>query len=628
MIIRNQIVFVYDVEVFPNLFTCSCINSESNKSGTWEISNLKNELPEIIKGFSNKKIYWATYNGKHYDDPIINYLIMNYDSLIRMPVWKITDEIKKFSDLIIKSGEEKFDSWTKYKYANKFKSFDLLTMMFSKKLRCSLKALEVTMQYSKVQEYEGDFDKPVPNTDIEKVKSYNLNDCWATLQLLNLKKDDINLRLAIEDEYGINALSSDGVKIGTEVLKKKYLEFSNKTWDEIKDLRSICETVNLKDIILPKINFKTKILQDLLSEMKTLTVMVGIKGWNKQFEFCNSLISIGIGGLHSINKPEIIIPNEDEYLIDYDASSLYPSLLISYGFYPKHLGKEFLDIYSKIRTERLEAKHNGDKIKNETYKLLLNSVTGNMQLEYSWLCDTEAVMKIRMNGQLFLLKLAEMLTSATDCKPIQYNTDGIFVLCKKKDKEIVERTIKEFEEFSLLTMEGEEFEAMYQFTINDYIAVKKGYSETKNPKLIKKKGLFIDKISLGKGMAPMVVPKALNAYFINGISPEDFLKNDTDIRDYCTYQKVDKKFKVEYDGKPVTHINRFYMSTNGKSLIRYSLHDGIKTNPTLLCASSPVTIINDFDDLSTEGKNINYNYYKREIYKIIDQMNTKQLSLF
>ena len=122
--------------------------------------------------------------------------------------------------------------------------------------------------------------------------------------------------------------------------------------------------------------------------------------------------------------------------MDYDAASLYPSLLISYGFYPQHLGKEFLDIYSRIRTERIEAKHNGNKVKNETLKLALNAVTGNMQNEYSWLYDVKSVMKIRMNGQLFLLKLAEMLTLKTDCKPIQYNTDGIFILCKKKDKSI------------------------------------------------------------------------------------------------------------------------------------------------------------------------------------------------
>ena len=45
MIIRGQVVYVYDIEVFPNLFTCSCINSESKKSGTWEISQRKNDLP-------------------------------------------------------------------------------------------------------------------------------------------------------------------------------------------------------------------------------------------------------------------------------------------------------------------------------------------------------------------------------------------------------------------------------------------------------------------------------------------------------------------------------------------------------------------------------------------------------
>jgi hypothetical protein len=89
------------------------------------------------------------------------------------------------------------------------------------------------------------------------------------------------------------------------------------------------------------------------------------------------------GGIHSVNKPEIIIPKDDEILIDWDVSSLYPSLLISYEFYPKHLGKEFLNTYSNIRKERLEAKHSGNKVKNETLKLCLNAVSGLMQNEHS-----------------------------------------------------------------------------------------------------------------------------------------------------------------------------------------------------------------------------------------------------
>lgn len=106
MLIRKQVVFVYDLEVFPNLFTCTCYNTNSKKVGTWEISTRKNDLPEILKAFSNKKIIFCGYNNLHYDDPLVNYIILNYNNLIRKPIWKITQELKDFSDLIINSGKE------------------------------------------------------------------------------------------------------------------------------------------------------------------------------------------------------------------------------------------------------------------------------------------------------------------------------------------------------------------------------------------------------------------------------------------------------------------------------------------------------------------------------------------
>lgn len=54
-------------------------------------------------------------------------------------------------------------------------------------------------------------------------------------------------------------------------------------------------------------------------------------------------------------------------------------MIIEHGFYPPHLGKEFLEIYSQIKKERIEAKHNGNKIKNETLKLALNGLSGNLK---------------------------------------------------------------------------------------------------------------------------------------------------------------------------------------------------------------------------------------------------------
>lgn len=53
---------------------------------------------------------------------------------------------------------------------------------------------------------------------------------------------------------------------------------------------------------------------------------------------------------------------------------MYPSAIINYNLYPQHLGPEFLNTYKKIRTDRIEAKRNGDKVMNMTYKLALNGI--------------------------------------------------------------------------------------------------------------------------------------------------------------------------------------------------------------------------------------------------------------
>lgn len=618
MILKNKTAFVYDLEIFPNLFTCAVKNTESKNKKVYEISQRKNEIVDLVKLFTNKNIFWVTYNGIHYDNAIISYIILNYSELISLPVWEINKKLKDISDLIINS-QDNTASWKKYKYSGLVNGIDLLTMMFSSKLRVGLKELQVTMNYPNVREYEGDFNANAPLSDFESIISYNFNDVDSTEELLYKLEKDISLRLGIEKEYGINVMSMDGVSIGKEILKSRYLQDTGKTWNEIKDLRSPCEYIPLKDVIIPNLSYQTPRLQTLLHNMKNLILHPGYERWSETFDFFGTVVNIAEGGIHSVNNPEIIIPKEDEMLIDWDAASLYPSLLINYGFYPQHLGKEFLTTYSKIRTERIEAKHNGNKVKNETLKLCLNSVTGLMQNEYSWMYSPKDVYKIRINGQLLLLKLAEMLILATNCRIIQYNTDGIFVLIKKKDFDKANKTIKEFEAFSKLSMEGDEFEAFYQYAINDYIAVHKGYAETHDPKLIKTKGLFINTVSLGKGMAPKIIADCLIQYFVNKIPVEKTLKECNDICKFLTYQKVKKEFSVEYNGKLLTHINRYYMSTNGYRIKRCVVNPqtGIRTNYADLCATSGVTLFNELKDISPKAAHVNYNWYRNEVYKII-----------
>ena len=624
MKIKDKTVLVYDIESFPNLFTCSILNSENNKLITYEISEDKNDLGKIVALFQLKEFYFCGFNNKSYDDVLINYLIMRFDDLRYKPIFEITWLIKSMSDKIIK---EPVANWVDYKHAYLFNSFDLMTMSFSAKNRVGLKELEVTMGFPNVMEYEGDFSKNVPKELKDKVIEYNQNDVLATGELLNLKKNDIELRLKLNEKYKINVLSKDNVNMGMEILKKEYLEKTNKTWDDIKDLKTPCQLVPFKNIIFDFIQYTTPPLQKLLEKLKKVSIDPNNKDFREVFEIGGVVHNISLGGLHSINNAEIIIPNEDELLLDYDVDSYYPSCLIVNNLYPKHLGIEFVGIYKNIRDERVEAKKNKNSFLADSFKYAINGLSGNLQSQYSWTYDPELVVKLRINCQLMILMLIEKF-DLLGAKIVQSNTDGILIKIKKSLLPEIEKAKDEWCKLTKLSMSKEEFERFYQYDVNNYIGVKKGFTETKDPELIKKKGFFVDEINLGKGMSPKVIAKSLINYFVYNISPEETLKEDKDIKDYLTYQRVSRDFIVEYNGEKSLHINRFYMSTNGGILIKYKMEKGGKAQATRLCATSPVTIYNKFEDKPFEEYKVNYRYYKNEIYKIINELEINQLSLF
>ena len=639
MIIRGKIVYVYDIEVFQNIFHCSVKNTETNDIYKFEISERKNQLRELVKFFKqvDKYITWGDYyttninipaniifcgyNNLHYDNPIINYIIEYEDKLMQYNIPTICSSIFNLSKTITTSSEDNIDVWKHWKYQIWFDTFDILTMLYSNKLRVGLKEIQVTMQYPNVQEFVCDWTKPLPLEDFDSMIDYNINDIESTSELLNRCKKDVDLRIAIEDEYGVRVLSKDGVNIGMKILTQKYLEKTGLTWWDIKDLRSPMNVIPLKDVILPFIKYDSPILQRVLDDMKNQIVSPGRKGYENKFVFNNLRYSVGVGGIHSVNSPEIIIPRDDEMLIDIDVASLYPSMLIEYEFYPKHLGKEFLEVYKQIKDERIEAKHNGDKVKNETLKLALNGLSGNLQNEHNFCYSPFAVMQIRINGQLLLLMLAEKLTQI-GCRIVQANTDGLFVLLKKDVYSKVNSICREWEQLTKLTLEEDRFKAMYQYAINDYFAI------TEDDK-VKEKGMFITTVKLGKGLTPKIIPKAVISFFKDGISVEDTIKNCTDIRDFLMSEKTGKQWHVEYMNEEQQRTNRFYASTNGGYLWKwkYSNDSDIKSYQNMLTASG-VTLLNKFDDKPIEERKINYRYYIMEAYKIIRDLKPLQLSLW
>lgn len=674
MWIRNRVVYVYDVEIFPNCFHCCCKDTETGRLYKFEISERRNQLEELVDFFryAHEDYFklFCGYNNHHYDDVVINYIIDYTRTLASLPYWKICQSLFNLSTTIVEDEDGSREKLKRWKYAHYFESMDLLTMQFSQKLRVSLKTMQVTMHYKNVYEYEGDFDQPLPIDKIDEMIAYNINDVESTTELLNRLKEQIDLRLFIEKEHGIDCLSMDSVKMAETFLLEEYSKRSGIPKNVIKEMRSPMDYIPLKDVILPFIKYKNPKLQDVLEDMKKQIVYSKErKGYEKRFVLSNVVYSVGVGGIHSIHTPKIFLPKDDEHIGHADVTSMYPSLLIKYQLGPRHLGKLFCDIFEGIYYERIEAKRTGQKIKNLFLKIVLNSPTGKMQQEVSWMYDPFNVFKIRINGQLILLMLVDRLLEL-GCEIIQVNTDGVVYRAKNNLKDGIERAIKEVEQITQLGFEVDEYEAFYQYAINDYFGVLKGGE-------IEEKGMFITKTKLGKGLAPVIIPKAVINYFVNKIPVTETIEKDKDIRDFLMSQAVDKKFKVVYGEKPIQRINRFYASINGPYLfkglvdpmrvvqfIKITFKNGttveaprseveeqgkywynsdivsienigtrtINLNEVEglknMLTKSGVTILNKFDDAPIEDRKINYRYYISEAKKIIADFTEQQLELF
>ena len=621
MIIHKRPIIVYDIEIFPNCFHCCCKDTETGRLYKFEISERRNQLEDLVgfflsEGQQSMRMFCG-YNNHHYDDVIINYIIDYSYTLASLPYWKICQSLFNLSTTIVEDEDGSREKLKRWKYAHYFQSMDLLTMQFSKKLRVGLKSMQVTMHYKNVYEYEGDFDKCIPSNEIDNMISYNINDVESTTELLNRLKDQVELRLFIEEEHGINCLSMDSVKMAETFLLEKYSEKSGIPKNVIKEMRSPMDYIPLKDVILPFIKYKNPKLQEVLEDMKKQIVYSKErKGYENKFIINNVVYSVGVGGIHSIHTPKIFRPGEDEFIGHADVASMYPSLLIEYQWGPRHLGKLFCELFAGLKAERLEAKHTGQNVKNLFLKIVLNSPTGKMQQEVSWMYDPFNVFKIRINGQLILLMLVDRLLDL-GCEIIQVNTDGVVYRAKNGLRDKIQMAISDVEKITRLEFESDEYEAFYQYAINDYFGVLKGGK-------IEKKGMFITDTRLGKGLAPAIIPKAVINYFTKNIPVQDTIRQCTDIKDFLMTQNVDKKFKVLYNDKYIQRINRFYASTNGCYMYKVN-PEGKYEN---MLTKSGVTVLNTFDDMDIKDRHINYTYYIGEANKIITDFVCQQLELF
>jgi hypothetical protein len=167
---------------------------------------------------------------------------------------------------------------------------------------------------------------------------------------------------------------------------------------------------------------------------------------------------------------------------------------------------------------------------------------GMLNNEYTPMYDPTQLLAITVNGQLFLLMLCEWLMGI-GVKIDNCNTDGLGSIIPIELEDKYYEICKEWEKLTFMELEYETFTKMVRQHINSYLAI------TTSGK-VKRKGLFkLDfnekgerEIPLGDSCNALIIPKALNNYFVKGIPIEDTINNpekyNCTIFDYLYSMKI------------------------------------------------------------------------------------------
>lgn len=631
---------IHDIEMLTNLFLYCDIDRDTGKENVFMIwdggddpSMAVNDLFSLCSYLVTHKHKLVGYNSHGYDGPMLTYIIHNVHRLQQLTISALLDDLYAYSQQIIANTQYGGKpTIPPYLLANE--NLDLFKLWhFDNANRWTrLKDLQVAMNWHKVQDmpikyYERIIDKEALTTVI----SYCKNDIYSTLEFYKRSRKQIDLRRALTAKYGINLMSANDPKIGSEIFAKLLSQEMNISTRELKSMRTYRESINLGEILLPCITFDTPLLRGLLDTVRN-TVITNTKGGFKQkLKLGRLVFAMGLGGIHACTRAGRYDADDKYGILDIDVKSFYPNLAIVNGLYPEHLGSPFCTIFKMIFDDRSKIPKKDPT--NYAYKIILNGVYGKSNESTSYFYDPRFTMQITINGQLLILMLSEKILSL-GADILQANTDGITILYAREKEEEVMRVCREWALLTNLQLEYAQYSSMIIKDVSNYIAIGVGGD-------VKYKGAFKlfdinnpDFKEWNENPSFRIVGQAISEYFINGIALEDTIRKCTDV-----FQFIGRaKFQSDSDGETRCYTNGNIIKEQQQKTTRYLVTNKgcsfykiyVKGSEEVINKGYQVTIYNNHIDQEFSKYDINYKFYIEEAKKVVNiiEGNKQQLCLF
>lgn len=645
---------VYDLETPANLFTAGFKDVATGKKKAFVIHESRNDFHKLIRFLEAIRINTYTlvgYNCLQFDAQILQYLLNNYQVLSEWDGDALARKIHELSQKIIAlPDDEKFKQLIPEWKLN-IPHIDIYKQCHfdGKAKRTSLKWLQFTMRFPNIE------SMPIHHTDevgadtIPLVLGYMGNDIDATAEFFSRIKFETELRETLSKEYGKNLINASEPRLAREIFGKILGEAMGLEYRDLKEKRTYRNRIYVKDIIFPYVRFKDKILNGVLDFYKGLDFdpynfesnNLNLKHVEKVFRWENiPEVVVGLGGIHGCVNPGVYKSRPDLLMEDIDVTSYYPNLGIKNKLFPEHLSDIFCDVYEDL----FNARQRIDKKSpiNYIYKIILNSAYGLSKEMNNYFHDPKYTFSITINGQLLILMLAQRLKEKIPgIMFYQLNTDGVTVGYHPRYKDDVAKVKEEWQKLTMLKLENNFYKMMVIKDVNNYLALdEKGK--------VKRKGLFgysLDpedkEMAYHKNPSELIVPKALEQYFVHGVDYEKYIMESTDIYDFCSGVKVKRDFDLYrhwYDKETSSihkeqikqQVCRYYVSNETSTLKkRYKEHAKTPGRVIELKKGCNLTYFNTYVKKDMKDYDLNYSHYISAVRSIIAEItpNASQAAL-
>jgi hypothetical protein len=655
-----------DYETLSNCFIGVFEDIKTEHQEVFVCHESQNDILELVT-FLERNVtldeWHVSFNGLAFDSQITEHILRNKDQLLEQDGDTIARFIyNKAQETIQRSNAGEFAEFSPKKLSIRQIDVFKLNHWDNPAKRSSLKWIEYTMDWKNIMDMPIHHSSHITAQQIPSIIKYCINDVKATKAIMHLSKSQIELRRALTEEYNIDLFSASEPRISKELFLHFLSEETGIKKYDLRQIRTNRSMINVKDIILPYIEFKTATFQHLLKKFQEVVLYPNQTkgGFKYSVQYKGVKTDYGLGGIHGARIGRVYNSNDDMVIMTSDVISYYPNLAIRNGWAPAHLPqREFCNLYEWFFEERKKIPKKDPK--NYVYKIILNSTYGLSNDENSFLYDPEFTMRITINGQLSLSMLYEMICEEIpNAMPLMQNTDGLETVIPREYVDKYMEICARWEELTNLQLEHDTYSKIVLGDVNNYIAITE-YSEVskdvyeklkiefphylfkiENDKYYfaatKSKGRFeFYNLALHKNKSFLIIPKALHAYFVEGIDPEKYLSENQNIFDYCGGVKIKGDWKyVEkyiknglYLEKELQKTIRYYICNSGSKIVKINKSDGreIQTEAGKWLQQ---VYINHIDDMPFDEYEINTKYYLENIRKEIEGLepNKNQLSLF